>query len=55
MLFHLTAVKMAKEGQQNNQQQMLARMLGKGNSHSLLIRLQTAIATLKISVENSVS
>lgn len=38
---------------QNNEPQRLGKMKGNGHSHSLLVGLYTAAATLKICVENS--
>jgi hypothetical protein len=40
------------EDQQNSCQQMLEEMWDKGKPLSLLIRLQTCVATLEVSVDN---
>jgi hypothetical protein len=43
---------MAKN-QENSRQQMLVRILGKRNPDSLLMALQTSVATVQINVERS--
>jgi hypothetical protein len=50
--FYLSLVRIAKI-RCNNQQQILERMQGQENPHSLLVGFQTSTSTMDISVENS--